>query len=505
MFPRTQPHRFAVGLRRLFPRASFVGCADIPVADATERSADAAPNMLFAAIPGTRCDGADYVHQAIAKGASALLVEQPLANVDVPQCVVPDVRRAFAELCNALAGYPSRQLATVGVTGTNGKTTTTWLVRSILQAAGKACGLLGTIEYSDGIESRPAPLTTPDSKTFSHWLSAMTARSTTHVAMELSSHALEQGRTCGAQLDVAIVTNITQDHFDYHKTFDNYRDAKARILELSRKGGLVVLNADDPGSLSLKSRVNDSHTVITFGLDNPADVSANILEETVQGTRFTLRLAGKEIEVATPLIGRHNVSNCLAAAAAAHRLGASLAQIASGIEALDSVPGRLERIECEQPFEVFVDYAHTDDALRRCVRSLKNLTAGRVICVFGAGGDRDRAKRPLLGKAASEADLVVVTSDNPRSEPPEAIVDDILAGFRGTTKQPFIELDRAAAIRWAVQHAGPGDTVLIAGKGHETEQVVGQQRFPFDDRQVVRGTLKEMQRAVELRREKLTA
>ena len=484
-----------VSLRRLFPQASFVGCADIRVVDVTERSSECAPGMLFAALPGTKTDGSRYAVQAIERGARSLLVAQPLPGISVPQCVVPNVRRAYAELCAAVAGYPSRKLGLAAVTGTNGKTTTTWLIRSILRAAGKRTGLLGTIEYSDGYSAQRAGMTTPDSRTLSSWLGAMVALRATHAAIELSSHALDQDRAAGTQLDVAIVTNVTQDHFDYHKNFKAYLASKARILGHCKRGGLAVLNADDPGSISLRPRVDGSLRLQTFGLEQPADVTGTIIRESLAGTRFVLTAGSESIEICTSLIGRHNVSNCLAATAAALHFGLPLDVIASGIEALASVPGRLERIDGGQPCQVFVDYAHTEDALRRCVAFLRRLTRGRVICVFGAGGDRDRSKRPLLGKAAMEADLAVVTSDNPRSEPPDEIIRDILAGFEASTRDPYVEPDRAEAIRWALERANPEDTVLIAGKGHETEQIIGQEIVPFDDREVVRQCLMESSHA----------
>jgi UDP-N-acetylmuramoyl-L-alanyl-D-glutamate--2,6-diaminopimelate ligase len=382
----------------------------------------------------------------------------------------------------------------LGVTGTNGKTTVTWLIRSILQAAGKQTGLLGTVEYHDGVEVASADLTTPNSKPLFTWLAKMVRRGTTHVAMELSSHALDQSRADGLTLHSVVVTNVTQDHFDYHGDFQTYLAAKANILALCRSGGQVVLNADDHGSKKLFDQVPADSNLCTFGIDNEADVSAQILDETHSGCRFELCIDGNRQEVLTPLIGRHNVSNCLAAAAATYHAGVPLETIVAGIGALKSVPGRLERIDCGQSFQAYVDYAHTDDALRRCVLHLRHLTPGRLFCVFGAGGDRDKLKRPLLGKAAAEADVSVVTSDNPRSEEPEKIMRDILVGFAADKPRPHVEPDREQAIRWAIDHAEPGDCVLIAGKGHEVEQIIGTQRLPFDDREVTRTALRDLAR-----------
>ena len=481
----------AVSLRRLFPQASFVGCANICATDAFENSRDVCPHSLFAVVHGTQVDGTQFIDQAVSHGAVGLLVDRPLSGVSIPQCVVPDVRSAFSRVCEALAGDPTRRLDVAGITGTNGKTTTTWIVRSLLERAGRRCGVLGTVEYSDGVSIESSSLTTPVSRSLAQWLGRMVTRGTTHAAIELSSHALHQGRAAGIELEAAVVTNITQDHFDYHGGYEPYRKAKSRVLEIVRPGGLIALNADDPGSWSLRDRVHDSVSFASFGLQPTADVAAQVREESLGGSRFRLSLHGRTLDCATTLIGRHNISNCLAAAAIAFHLGVTPEEIVAGIEQFHCVPGRLERVQCGQPFEVFVDYAHTDDALRRCLQSLKSITPGRILCVFGAGGDRDRAKRPLLGRAALLADVAIVTSDNPRSEDPHAIIDEILGGMSASHAESIVEPDRATAIQMALDMARPGDCVLIAGKGHEGEQIIGDRRLPFDDRQVARGLLSE--------------
>lgn len=483
--PAPNPH-LSVSLKALLPHAQFVGDDDILVTHATERSDLVSPGVLFAAIPGTRRNGEEFARDAVLRGAEALLLSRDLPDLPVPQCVVPDVRHAFALLCDALAGHPSRTLKLVGVTGTNGKTTTTWLIRSIFRAAGFQTGLLGTIEYSDGSRRERAGLTTPDSQVLSNWLASMVASGTTHAAMELSSHALDQGRACGTQLDVAIVTNVTQDHFDYHQNFETYLAAKTRIAEHLKPDGVLVLNVDDRGSSAIAQRVDLGDRVVTFGIDHEADVTATILKETTAGTQFVLGCGEGAETVLTPMIGRHNVANALAAAAAAHHFGVPLKTIALGIELLLAVPGRLERVDAGQPFNVFVDFAHTEDALRRCVSNLRQLCSKRVLVVFGAGGDRDRSKRPKMAQAVLGADLIVVTSDNPRTEDPQRIIDDILAGFAPSFPPLHVDPDRKTAIAWTLAEARPGDCVLIAGKGHETEQIIGTQRFPFDDREVVR-------------------
>lgn len=482
---------FAVSLRRLLPQASFVGCTNLCVTDAVERSSDVRAGSLFAVISGTKIDARQFVNEAVARGASGLLVDAAIPSAPLSQCVVKDVRSAFSRVCESLCGDPSQRLNVIGVTGTNGKTTTAWLVRSLMERTGDRCGLLGTVEYSDGLRTGPATLTTPDSRSLAQWLGRMIEAGSKHAAIELSSHALHQGRAAGIELETAIITNITQDHFDYHKTYDSYLNAKARLLELVRPRGLIALNGDDPGAWSLRDRISDCANVVSFGMNPASDITAQIRDESLSGTRFRLGIHGKTLDCATRLIGRHNISNILAATTAVTHLGLPPEEIVAGIESFRCVPGRLERVDCGQPFEVFVDYAHTDDALRRCLSGLRSLTPGRMICVFGAGGDRDRTKRPKLGQAAMLADIAIVTSDNPRSENPSAIIDEILAGMSDTSIVKTVEIDRRQAIRQALAIARPGDCVLIAGKGHETEQIIGSERLPFDDRQITREILRE--------------
>ena len=485
-----------VSLRRILPGASFVGCGEVIVNDATDDSRLVTEDSVFAAICGTTFDGREFAAAAVANGCSAVLTERPLPDVSVSQCVVPNVRAAYARICNAISGKPTSRLKIAGVTGTNGKTTTAWMLRSILDASARKCGLLGTIEYSDGKVASPASLTTPGPRSVFQWFRRMVENGCRHAAIELSSHALSQDRIAGTPLAAAIITNVTQDHFDYHADFQTYLAAKSKILDYVVKDGIVAINLDDPGSAELFDKATAAgHQVVSFAITQSADVKAEILDENANGSRFRLSTTGlddatpNEIEIRIALPGRHNILNCLGAAAAALHMGATLADVQTGFENLANVPGRLEPIDCGQPFPVFIDYAHTDDALRRVVDSLKSLTTARVLCVFGAGGDRDRSKRPLLGESASHADFAIVTSDNPRTEEPQGIIEEIVAGFPHGYASFHVEPNRRRAIEFAIAEAQPDDCVLIAGKGHESDQIVGTDRLPFDDRQVAREIL----------------
>ena len=476
-----------VRLRHLFPTASFIGCADLRVREAVCSSAEVTAGCLFAAVPGTARHGREFVGEAVQRGARSLLLDRPIAECPLPQCVVPNVREAFARLCHALYADPTRHLGVVGVTGTNGKTTTTWMVRSILEAARGPSGLIGTIETSDGIGRGPASLTTPGSRELARLLALTRKNQVRFAALELSSHALDQCRTAGTQLDVAVVTNLTQDHFDYHGTFENYRLAKSRIFSHLKRSGTAVLNADDPAAMSLQPLTGSSQ-VVTYGLHPDAQVRGEVLDQSVDGTHFRVT-AGSESAVSfTPLIGRYNISNALAAIASCRQLGLSLPEMTPGLERLSSVPGRMQRVQAGQPFEVWVDYAHTEDGLRGAIAAVRPLVTGRLTVVFGAGGDRDPGKRAPMGRAAAEADIAIVTSDNPRSECPEAIARQIVSGWPRSIL-PQVILDRESAIQQAIHAAGPGDGVLIAGKGHEEFQIIGTEKRPFRDIEVSRAAI----------------
>ena len=479
------PGTVAISLRALFPSASFVDCADICVTSIQADSRRCHAGDIFAVIPGTQKRAEEFIPEALKNGVKAVLTGRPLTGLEVPQCIVADVRKAYAILCSEFACRPSQHLQTVGVTGTNGKTTVSWLIRAILQNAARKTGLLGTVEYHNSVSSRSASLTTPDAHELSQLLSEMVKHKATHAVMEVSSHALDQSRLAGTELSVGIVTNVTQDHFDYHLNLENYAACKSKIIHHVKATGTIVLNWDDPVCRSFASEVNLAQTLLTYGIENEADLTVEQLQETAYGAEFELLFGGSRVPVRTSLIGIHNVSNCLAAAAACLASGLTLAEIAEGIDSLDSVPGRMEQVNCGQAFTILIDYAHTDDALRHVIRSAKRVCSQRVLCVFGAGGDRDRSKRHLLGMAGSEADQVIITSDNPRSEDPLQIIKAIAEGCETQGVTPELIVDRKEAIFRALESAHTGDLVLIAGKGHECEQIIGDCKIPFSDRLVV--------------------
>jgi UDP-N-acetylmuramoyl-L-alanyl-D-glutamate--2,6-diaminopimelate ligase len=441
------------------------------------------PGALFIAVRGSQADGHRFVPGALERGAAALVVEtrQP---VDVPQLVVSDARRAAIELARAWYGDPGRALVLVGITGTNGKTTTTGLVRHLLNANGTA-GSIGTLGAFDGlgddVPSTAGSLTTPGPVDLQATLAVLVARGCTHVAMETSSHSLDQGRLDGLAFAAGIYTNLTRDHLDYHGTMEAYLAAKLKLSTLLRLDGVEVLNADEPAWCALPRHAPR----VTFARRTPdADLRATHEELDAAGSRFTLEGRFGRAEVRLPLLGDFNVENALAAAACALGLGEPFSKVVERLEASPQVPGRMELVS-ERPCAVLRDYAHTPDALERALRTLRPLTRGRLVVVFGCGGDRDRGKRPIMGRIAAElSDLAVVTSDNPRTEDPDEIIDEVVAGM-GSAERLRIT-DRRAAIAAALEAARTGDTVLLAGKGHETYQVIGTSKQPFDERAIVR-------------------
>jgi UDP-N-acetylmuramoyl-L-alanyl-D-glutamate--2,6-diaminopimelate ligase len=472
--------------------AAVSGDDRVNVVALTDDSRRVGAGSCFVAVKGTAVDGHRFVDRAVAAGASALVVERPVpASGPATVVQVADSRDALARL--AAAHHRLRRddgryaLPLVGITGTNGKTTTAFLLRSLLNASGRRCALFGTVE-SDLIGRRsPSPLTTPGAVELSADLREALDAGATHAVLEVSSHALDQRRCDGLTFAVGVFTNLTGDHLDYHKTLEHYAGAKRRLFSLLEAGGVAVVNADDAWSELMASAFPGR--VIRFGLDTrQAELRAEQVSQSAGGMRFIVRGPGYRMPVACGLVGLHNVRNVLAAVAAAEALGLTFDEIAAGVASLAGAPGRLERVEpAGSPYSVFVDYAHSDDALQNVLGAVRPITPGRLICVFGCGGDRDRTKRPRMAAAVARfADTAVVTSDNPRSEDPQAIIDEVLPGFAGASCRVEIQPDRRAAIELALHGAGPGDTVLIAGKGHEDYQIIGDRTLPFDDRAVAR-------------------
>lgn len=449
---------------------------------------------------GETSDGNQFIDKAIANGAVAIVtdsvVEQPRAGVAWVQ--VPHGRRALARLSANFYKCPAERLPIIGITGTNGKSTTAFLIESILKAALRKTALLGTIEYHVAGKILPAPHTTPESLDLNRLLNQALGDGATEAVMEVSSHALAQERVFGIPFDVAVFTNLTRDHLDYHHTMDEYFRSKQVLFQGCGTDAprMAVINLEDEhGQKLVKTAQKHGSQVLTYGLTH-GDFRPEKLSITSRGSRFDLLTPTGAVPLFTPLIGKVNVYNALAAAAAAYARGCKPEAIAQGVGSLARVPGRFERVDCQQPFTVVVDYAHTDDALRNLTALAREFVReagnqGRVITVFGCGGDRDRAKRPLMGEAAGRgSDFAVLTSDNPRSEDPLAIINDALVGLQRSGAPYKIEPDRKAAIRLAIGEAQPGDIVLIAGKGHEKVQILRDQSIPFDDVEVAREVLR---------------
>jgi UDP-N-acetylmuramoyl-L-alanyl-D-glutamate--2,6-diaminopimelate ligase len=440
------------------------------------------PGVAYLAVRGSQADGHRFVADAVGRGAAALVVEGPQQTA-VPEIVVRDGRRAALVLGSAWYGHPARRLSLIGVTGTNGKTTTTGLVRHLLNQAGTA-GSIGTVGAFDGrgeaVPSTAGSLTTPGPIDLQRTLATLVARGVTQVTMESSSHSLDQGRLDGLSFDAALFTNLTRDHLDYHGTMDAYLAAKLKLSTLLAPGGVEIVNLDDDAWRAIAPR----SPRVTFGLHPAADVRATEVAMSADGSRFCLTGRFGVAEIRLPLLGDFNVANALAAAASALALGRPLSEVAERLAGAPQIPGRMERIS-DVPCIVLRDYAHTPDALERALASLRRLTPGRLIVVFGCGGDRDRGKRPLMGAIAGRlADVAIATSDNPRTEDPEAILDDIEQGMAGTPHQRIV--DRLEAIHAALRAGRQGDTILLAGKGHENYQILGTTKVDFDEREIVK-------------------
>ena len=460
-----------------------VGRAPVEIADLAYDARSATAGSLFFCVPGTRVDGHEFAAEAVANGAVALVVQRPL-ELDVPQIVVADPRRAMGVAADEFFERPTEALEVAGVTGTNGKTTTAFLLYSILAAAGRRPGLLGTIESRVGGERRGALRTTPEAIDLQRSFREMLDGGDRSCAMEATSHGSELGRLDRVRFSALVFTNLTQDHLDFHGTIERYFDAKRRLFTETRPPAAV--NLGDAHGRELAQELEGHQRLLTFGFAEDAELKPENLEVGPRGARFTA--AGIELE--TRLRGRFNVENVLGAVAGARLLGIPDEAIAQGVKELRGVPGRFEAVDEGQPFTVLVDYAHTPDSLENVLRTARDLAHNRLICVFGCGGDRDRGKRPLMGRIASElADLAIVTSDNPRSEEPEAIIGEIVAGAEADVD---VEPDRRDAIARAIEIAREGDVVVIAGKGHEQGQQFGDAIVPFDDRDVAREALRRL-------------
>jgi UDP-N-acetylmuramoyl-L-alanyl-D-glutamate--2,6-diaminopimelate ligase len=443
------------------------------------------PGAVYVAVRGSQADGHRFVPDAVRRGAAAVIVETPGA-AGVPEVVVGDGRRAALALGAAWYGHPARGLSLVGVTGTNGKTTTTGLIRHLLNAGGTSAsiGTLGAFDgKGDAVLSTAGTLTTPGPIDLQATLATLVERGVDRVTMEASSHSLDQGRLDGLQFAAGVFTNLTRDHLDYHGTMASYLAAKLKLGGMLTERGVQVVNLDDTAWAVLPV----SSRRVTFGLHPAADVRATGIVLDAAGSRFCLQGCFGSTEVSLPLLGDFNVANAIAAAACALGLGLSLAEVAGRLSTSPQVPGRMELLT-ETPCVVLRDYAHTPDALERALATLRQLTRGRLVVVFGCGGDRDKGKRPIMGRIAVEgADLAVVTSDNPRTEDPVTIIDDIEQGMGDIGHLRIV--DRLEAIHTVLRQASPGDTILLAGKGHETYQILGTEKVPFDERQIVRSAV----------------
>jgi UDP-N-acetylmuramoyl-L-alanyl-D-glutamate--2,6-diaminopimelate ligase len=459
---------------------------------------------VFVALRGQTTDGAEFAPQAAVRGATVIVAESPRpVAVQTPWVVVPDARLALAYLADRFYEHPSADLRVVGITGTNGKTTTAFLIRAICEAAGLPCGLMGTVMYSTGSEDREATRTTPEAPDVQAMLREMVDRSCAAAVMEVSSHALALKRVDGIRFAAGVFTNLTRDHLDFHGDMETYAAAKARLFELLPSDAPGVVNADDPKAAAIARAAGRK---VTYAVRSAADVTAESLSLTLNGLEFDLRTPRGQLRLRSPLIGRPNVYNVLAAAATGFALDLPDEAIQGGVSALTGVPGRFEIVStAEDDTVVVVDYAHTDDALRNVLETARSLAPGRLVTVFGCGGDRDRTKRPLMGAVAGRlSDVVIVTSDNPRSEDPRRIVDEVLRGMPApadrvvqapngprTTHGPEVHtlVDRKVAINKAIEVARAGDVVIVAGKGHEKYQVIGDRVLKFDDVEVAREAL----------------
>jgi UDP-N-acetylmuramoyl-L-alanyl-D-glutamate--2,6-diaminopimelate ligase len=458
---------------------------DVECTGVTYDSRRAASGTVFVALQGQQVDGVTFAPKAIAAGAAAVVAERaPDAPVSVPWIVVGNARRALALLASEYWGHPSREMKVVGITGTNGKTTTSYLVTAIFEAAGVRCGVMGTVAYRIGDRALEATRTTPEAPELQQFMRQMVTSGCGACVMEVSSHALALHRADGIQFAAGVFTNLTRDHLDFHADMEDYFAAKRRLFEILPSGSPSIVNLDDPRGPSL---VEISDRAVTYAIGKPADVTPGPLSYSLSGLEFEVRTPQGVVNVRSKLVGKPNVYNILAAVATTTALGVPLEAVERGLQQLAGVPGRFEVVSSpESDITVVVDYAHTDDALRNLLETARPLATRRLITVFGAGGDRDRTKRPLMGMVAARlSDVVIITSDNPRSEDPARIIEEVRRGADAETRQSAAEVltvvDRREAIDTAIRTAAAGDVVLIAGKGHEKYQEIGGRTFAFDD------------------------
>jgi len=481
-------------LSEAHPGASLHGPADLEITGLSYDSRLSKRGHLFAALRGVKQDGLEFVKAARRKGAVAVLSDRT-PPLSMPWIEAKDPRAALADLAAAYFHQPAASLNLAGVTGTNGKTTTAFLIDAALRQASRVTGLLGTVETRVAGRPKSATLTTPESLDLQQLLREMVDEGVTHATLEVSSHALVQERVRGLRFKAAVFTNLTRDHLDFHGGFEGYFEAKKRLFtEHLHEEGMAIVNLDDDHGKRLAETMLGPRCQ-TFGFAPGAHFQPGNLEISLQGVRFLCATPKGSVEVNSPLVGRFNVSNLLGAIGASMALGLSPQEAAAGVCSLPGVPGRMERVDEGQPFAVIVDYAHTDDALRNLLDTIRSLKPARMITVFGCGGDRDRSKRPLMGSvAAQRSDLVIATSDNPRSEPPSSILDEIAQGFKNHATPFKLIVDRREAIDLAIRSAQRDDVVVIAGKGHEATQTIRERKLPFDDRLVARGILKDLGR-----------
>jgi UDP-N-acetylmuramoyl-L-alanyl-D-glutamate--2,6-diaminopimelate ligase len=479
-------------LLSVLQKYEITGESDLDITGFAYDSRKVKPGNLFAALPGLEHHGSEFQAQAEKNGAVALLSDRPLKS-SLPVICVENPRAALAAFSNAFFQYPSTKLKLFGVTGTNGKTTITYLLHSILEAAGLRTGLLGTVVYSGKEFRSDAGLTTPESLDLQEMLAKMVAEKDEACVMEVSSHSLVMSRVAGCAFEAAIFTNLTQDHLDFHKTMENYFEAKKILFDghtCATKSAFI--NKDDPyGKRILDERKVSGLDSFSYGFSAGSTFRIRDWKSTAQGSNLVIRYEGRDIKIKTPLLARYNAYNMCGAFAAATIAGIDRNAILQGIENMKQVPGRLEKIEHGQPFLIFIDYAHTEDALRQVLTTVRPYTKERLIVLFGCGGERDKGKRPLMGRAAGElADEIILTSDNPRSENPNTIIQQIKAGVEksGNTNLHLIP-DRRKAIEFALNLAAPSDTLLLAGKGHETYQVIGKEKQHFDEREILKELL----------------